>query len=242
MNANKIVCLMTAALAAVTVANAQLIDNFNSNPNVNSSTAVTPETTGWQVQGDSANISWYEDGGVDNTGWLEMKRSWWNNQQVLGIWIDTSGLSAGQTYFLQFDYTVGLAGSGTHNNNATLNYSVGENNGGTGWNNRVANLANNPRTMEGTSEFILEQIAGPTVNQTVAWTTYTSTEGFSFDASSTRLWIEIATYGFGLNASSVGDNYSYFGLDNVQIIPEPSTIALVGILLGSSFLFLRRKK
>lgn len=205
-----------------------VVDDFDVDPNTENATTVNPETTGWRTQGDSASISWYEDGGADDSGWLELKRTWRNaNKQELGIWINVGDLEVGTTYFLRFDYRAGLAGTGTHHADAYLLYSVGENNGGIGWNNRIANLANNPPEMNGTSAFLVDQASGPTVNETVGWTTYTSSEGFQISAGTTRIWIGFQAGRFGINAATVGDNYSYLGLDNIVIV-EDETVPLSG--------------
>jgi hypothetical protein len=67
-------------------------------------------------------------------------------------------------------------------------------------------------------------------------TTYTSPS--TFVASGTSLQIRVEALGF----TDGGSNSERFAFDNIAIaIPEPSTLALVGIALGSVALFRRRK-
>lgn len=197
-----------------------LIEDFNAEPALTTATSHYPEHEGWRLgSGDQSSV--LSTGGVGDTPYMQLKRIWCNNNPInAGIFIDTTDLTPGQTYYLQFDYKVGIVGSASLHSSAAVTYTIAENNGGTAYANRIDQLSNVEFNAYGTTTFMenLLRRAGPAIAGASDWATYTTEQGFTVSEGSTRLYIGIQAIGFGVNAGTIGADYTYLGIDNIQLM------------------------
>ena len=196
------------------------IDDFDASPTLTTATSHYPEHEGWRL-GSGAQSEIRANGGVDNTPYMEIKRIWRNSNPVnAGLFFSATNLVQGETYYLRFDYKVGVVGSETVHASSALRYSIAENNGGTAYANRIDQLSGIEFNAYGATTFMsnLLRRAGPVVTNISDWATYTSEQGFTFSANSTRIYVGIQAIGFGIHASAIGANYSYLGIDNIRLV------------------------
>jgi len=183
--------------------------------------------------------------------YVRLARNFSNTQAVAigGIYdLSTVGLVTGQEYALQFDYLIDQVGTGAFDTNAEIRYGVFEDDSGYARATSVAVSLNDftAQVGDGTSELFnySDSTAITPGASAVAWTTYTSPETFTFSGSVSSAGFLITGLGFGVgNSSSFDDaNTAFLGIDNISFvaIPEPSTLALVGLALISLRMVRRR--
>jgi len=166
------------------------------------------------------------------------------------ITVSDAGLTHGQEYTLSFDYRIGRVGTIGYGG-VDAKFAILQDNGGfaqyTGIEGNFANAAT-PGT---NGESILKNYADVTSFTTLAaasqpvteWTTFTFTETFTLTAGNPTFGWALSVRGLGHTGNWDAANHTYIDIDNISItaIPEPSTLVLLGIALGSMWFFRRRK-
>lgn len=194
-----------------------LIEDFEA-ASVSTTTATHyPEHAGWYGV---AGVAVREEGGPEDGAYLEIKRAS-RNPAYAGVFLSTAelGLEPGTAYTLQFDVKIGTEGLGLIAPDASLRYTLGENNGGNGWGSRIGDTLAELFTAHGGTSFLpgLYRRKGPGVTVESEWQRYTSTQTFSFETLPPRIFIGFQTLGIGA-AGTLGADYSYVGVANVSFI------------------------